>query len=62
VSTPVSWDEVAACRSPEELVFAPDAVLNRIEVDGDLLADLVSLTTKQRPKLPAGAAAAADGR
>lgn len=60
-STPISWDEVAACRSPEELVFAPDAVLNRIEVDGDLLADLVSLTTKQRPKLPAGAAAAADG-
>src|ERR1035438_8613932 len=41
VSPPVSWDEVAACRSPEELVFAPDAVLNRIEVDGDLLADLV---------------------
>jgi bifunctional non-homologous end joining protein LigD len=61
VSTPVTWDEVAACRSPEELVFLPEAVLNRIEADGDLLADLVTLTTKQRPKLPAGAAAAADG-
>jgi bifunctional non-homologous end joining protein LigD len=61
VSTPIAWDEVAACRSPDELVFLPDAVLERIEVDGDLLADLVSLTTKQRPKLPSAAAAAADG-
>lgn len=60
VSTPVTWDEVAACRSPEELVFLPDAVLERIEADGDLLADLVSLTAKRRPKLPTGAAAAAD--
>jgi bifunctional non-homologous end joining protein LigD len=61
VSTPVTWDEVAACRSPDELVFLSDAVLARIEADGDLLADLVTLTTKQRPKLPASAAAAADG-
>jgi len=61
VSTPITWDEVAACRSPEQLVFLPAAVLDRIEADGDLLADLVTLTTKQRPKLPAGAAAAADG-
>ena len=59
VSTPVTWDEVASCRSPEELVFLPAAVLERIEADGDLLADLVSLATKQRPKLPAGAATAA---
>jgi bifunctional non-homologous end joining protein LigD len=61
VSTPVTWDEVAACRSPEELVFLSDAVLSRIEADGDLLADLVTLTTKQRPQLPTGAVAAADG-
>ena len=61
VSTPITWDEVAACRSPEELVFLSSAVLTRIEADGDLLADLVSLTAKQRPKLPAGAAAAAEG-
>jgi bifunctional non-homologous end joining protein LigD len=60
VSTPVTWDEVAACQSPEELVFLSAAVLERIEADGDLLADLVTLTTKQRPKLPSGAAAAAD--
>jgi bifunctional non-homologous end joining protein LigD len=61
VSTPVTWDEVAACRSPDALVFLPDEVLNRIEADGDLLAGLVTLTAKQRPKLPAGAALAADG-
>ena len=53
VSTPITWDEVAACQSPEELVFLPAAVLERVEADGDLLADLVTLTTKQRPKLPA---------
>jgi bifunctional non-homologous end joining protein LigD len=61
VSTPVTWDEVAACRSPEELVFLSETVLSRIEADGDLLADLVTLTTKQRPKLPTGAASTADG-
>ncbi len=61
VSTPITWDEVAACQSPEELVFLSDAVLERVEADGDLLADLVTLTTKQRPKLPASAAAAAGG-
>jgi bifunctional non-homologous end joining protein LigD len=61
VSTPITWDEVAACQSPEELVFLSDAVLERVAADGDLLADLVTLTTKQRPKLPRGAAAAAAG-
>jgi bifunctional non-homologous end joining protein LigD len=61
VSTPITWDEVAACESPEELVFLSEDVLERIEADGDLLADLVTLTTKQRPKLPATASRAADG-
>ena len=61
VSTPITWDEVAACQSPEELVFLSAAVLERVEADGDLLADLVTLTSKQRPKLPASAAAAAGG-
>jgi bifunctional non-homologous end joining protein LigD len=60
VSTPITWDEVAACESPEQLVFLSEAVLERIEADGDLLADLVTLTTKQRPKLPASASHAAD--
>ena len=52
VSTPISWAEVSACRAPEELVFLPDAVLKRIELDGDLLADLGSVPTARRPRLP----------
>ena len=30
VSTPVSWDEVQACRRPEDLFFTADAVLDRV--------------------------------
>ena len=40
VSTPVSWDEVEACRKPEDLVFTPADVLARVERDGDLFAPL----------------------
>jgi bifunctional non-homologous end joining protein LigD len=41
VSTPVSWDEVTACRRPEELFFtAPDA-LDRLDRFGDLFAPLL---------------------
>ena len=53
VSTPITWDEVRACRSPTDLVFLPPEVLNRIERDGDLLADLATLANSKRPKLPA---------
>ena len=52
VSTPVSWAEVSACHSPESLVFLADEVLGRVERDGDLLADLGSLPTARRPRLP----------
>jgi len=41
VSTPVSWDEVAACRRPGDLVFTSDDVLARVEADGDLFAPLL---------------------
>lgn len=41
VSTPVSWDEVAACRRPGDLVFRTDDVLARVEADGDLFAPLL---------------------
>jgi len=37
-STPVSWDEVAACRSAEELFFTADDVIDRVDEQGDLLA------------------------
>jgi len=40
VSTPVNWDEVAACRDPEDLVFTATEVLARIEAHDDLFAPL----------------------
>jgi bifunctional non-homologous end joining protein LigD len=43
VSTPVSWDEVQACRRPEELFFTAETVLDRVAATGDLFAPLVSL-------------------
>jgi bifunctional non-homologous end joining protein LigD len=52
-STPVTWEEVTACRRPEELRFEAAAVLERVAADGDLLADLVDLTGAKRGKLPA---------
>jgi bifunctional non-homologous end joining protein LigD len=55
VSTPVTWDEVEACRAAAELKFLPADVLDRVERDGDLLADLASLPATRRPKLPLSA-------
>ena len=42
VSTPVTWDEVAACRQPEDLVFTSDDVLVRVASHGDLFAGLTA--------------------
>jgi bifunctional non-homologous end joining protein LigD len=39
-STPVTWDEVRACRHVTHLTFTADEVLDRIEEHGDLLAGL----------------------
>ena len=41
VSTPVTWDEVAACRSVADLTFTAPDVLARVEAHGDLFAALV---------------------
>lgn len=41
VSTPLTWDEVAACTKPEELVFEAADVLERTEADGDLFAPVL---------------------
>lgn len=41
VSTPVTWDEVAACTSPADLVFLTDDVLARVAEKGDLFASLL---------------------
>jgi bifunctional non-homologous end joining protein LigD len=49
VSTPITWDEVAACRHPNDLTFTAKNVLTRVEEHGDLLKPLL---VKKRPKLP----------
>jgi bifunctional non-homologous end joining protein LigD len=38
VATPVTWDEVRACRQPEMLTFTADDVLRRVDELGDLFA------------------------
>lgn len=41
VSTPVTWDEVEACRDPQDLTFTTDQVLDRLATHGDLFAALL---------------------
>ena len=41
VSTPISWDEVDACSSPEQLRFTAPETLARVEEKGDLFAPLL---------------------
>jgi bifunctional non-homologous end joining protein LigD len=41
VSTPVTWDEVAACGSVADLTFTAPDVLARVEEQGDLFAGLL---------------------
>ncbi|MFD5428545.1 non-homologous end-joining DNA ligase [Streptomyces sp. NPDC127084] len=40
VSTPVTWEEIEECDSPDELVFELDDIAVRLERYGDLLAPL----------------------
>ncbi|MGK3208102.1 DNA ligase D [Amycolatopsis sp. MEPSY49] len=40
VSTPVTWDEVRACRHVNHLTFTAEEVLDRVDEQGDLLAGL----------------------
>jgi len=42
VSTPVTWEEVEACRTPDDLRFLAVDVLERIGEHGDLFAPLLS--------------------
>jgi bifunctional non-homologous end joining protein LigD len=48
VATPVTWQEVRACRSPEDLVFTAADLPARIAEHGDLLAPLFT----ERKRLP----------
>ena len=41
VSTPLTWDEVAAAKRPTDLQFVSDDVLDRVASDGDLFAALL---------------------
>jgi bifunctional non-homologous end joining protein LigD len=41
VSTPVTWEEVEACRSPEDLVFTTDDTLRRVDEHGDQFSSLL---------------------
>jgi bifunctional non-homologous end joining protein LigD len=45
VSTPVTWDEVAACRKVTDLFFTAPDVLARVAEQGDLFAPLLHLTS-----------------
>ncbi len=49
VSTPVTWDEVAAClseRKPDKLRFESQEVLRRVDKLGDLFAPVLKLKQK----------------
>jgi bifunctional non-homologous end joining protein LigD len=48
VSTPVTWDEVRACRRPADLTFTADDVLDRVATGPDLFAPV----TGSRVTLP----------
>src|SRR5215211_3151093 len=49
VATPVTWEELGSVRSPDDLRFAPDEVLARVDEFGDLARDLL---TSDPPPLP----------
>jgi bifunctional non-homologous end joining protein LigD len=50
VSAPVTWEEVGACEAVPDLTFTATEVRERLESDGDLLADL---DDADHPELPA---------
>ncbi|GAA2595849.1 non-homologous end-joining DNA ligase [Streptomyces axinellae] len=54
VSTPLTWDELDAARTPDDLVFLTSDLTRRIEADGDLFAPLLEATGPRngRAKLP----------
>ena len=47
VSTPVTWDEVAACRKTDDLFFTAPDVLARVDAHGDLFAPLLPSPTPE---------------
>jgi bifunctional non-homologous end joining protein LigD len=51
VSTPVTWEEVANCEEPDDLMFTTDDVVDRVERDGDLFGPLQATPRDDRPQL-----------
>ncbi len=49
VATPVTWEEIAAVRTPDALRFSPAQTLARLDDHGDLFADLL---LREGPDLP----------
>lgn len=55
VSAPVSWDEVANCRTASDLVFLADDIAPRLALDGDLFGPLTNPNRAARlPNRPSG--------
>ncbi|MCO1658482.1 non-homologous end-joining DNA ligase [Pseudonocardia sp. S2-4] len=50
VATPVTWEEVAACRRREDLVFTADDLPGRIAEHGDLMAGLLTDEGQHLPR------------
>jgi bifunctional non-homologous end joining protein LigD len=46
VSTPITWDEVRAAKTPEDLTFEAADVLRRVEEHGDLFAPVLTLVQR----------------
>ena len=51
VSTPVTWDEVAKCRHPNDMTFTAPEVVTRLDERGDLLRPLLVKKRLQLPEL-----------
>jgi bifunctional non-homologous end joining protein LigD len=54
VATPVTWDEVSACREPADLTFTAADLPERLRRHGDLMAPLLV----EGPRLPRSGSAA----
>ena len=52
VATPVTWEELGSVRRPDDLRFAPDEVLARVDEFGDLARDLLTSDAAPLPDEP----------
>jgi bifunctional non-homologous end joining protein LigD len=52
VATPLTWEEVGAVTGPEDLLFSPEQVLDRVAEHGDLGADLLGAERAALPEVP----------